>query len=62
MMPETLTLEQARKLAKQSTSNFNPFSGGSFDDLIADANKRKYEDILKKLNLKDVKDVCIQKR
>ena len=41
MIPETLTLEQAKELAKQSTSNFNPFSGGSFDDLMADANKRK---------------------
>jgi len=62
MIPETLTLEQAKELFKQSTSNFNPFGGGSFEDLMADANKRKYEDTLKKLNLKDVKDVCIQKR
>ena len=54
MMPETLTLEQAQQLAQSSKqTDFNPFGADSFEGLVNDANKRKYEHTLKILNLED---------
>ena len=62
MMPETLTLQQANELVSSCKSDFNPFGATSFEGLLEDANKRKYEHSLTKLNLKDVENVRIQKK
>ena len=62
MMPETLSLQQANELASSCKSDFNPFGATSFEGLLEDANKRKYEHSLNKLNLKDVENVRLQKK
>lgn len=61
-MPETLTLQQANELVSSCKSDFNPFGDTSFEGLLEDANKRKYEHSLNKLNLKDVENVRLQKK
>ena len=62
MMPETLTLQQANELVSSCKSDFNPFGTTSFEGLLEDANKRKHEHSLNKLNLKDVENVRLQKK
>ena len=60
-MPETLTLQQALELASRCKTDFHPFGANSFEDLVKDANKRKYEKTMQMLNIGG-KDVRIQKK